>query len=157
MRLLYGMVLLGSLLLSRGASAQAPKGVDSLLLARHFLFLVQSSTTYNGQFRQETPGFFFVRLAGDSLTSYLPYYGRLYSMPTALQTIHSPYDFVSTGFTYDLHPQRKGKDLEVLFRDQKDGRIYRFSIGSSGDATLSVRSSFRDLMTYSGTIVAPDR
>jgi hypothetical protein len=97
----------------------------------------------------------------DTITSYLPYFGRAYIAPT------NPYSadgfgikFKSTNFNYNVTEIKKGS-WEVVIKpkssnisDMTDVQTLRLSIYDNGYATLYVNSTNREPISFNGTIEA---
>ena len=97
--------LFGSLVISFVmAQAQDKAGVKSLIESKRFTFKVQTVLPISGSITQAT-GEYEIRLYGDSLISYLPYFGRAYSAPMPGES--GGFNFTSTKFEYKIKVKKK--------------------------------------------------
>ena len=122
---------------------------QELVLSRRFEFIPQTMMPMSGGTRTLTPDYNLV-LSGDSLTSYLPFFGRAYRI--------NPGDeggirFVSTSFDYNLKT-KKNKGWEISFRpkDTRDVRQLNLTVFDNGYASLFVNSNNRQGIHYYGYI-----
>lgn len=136
---------------SRSDVSIEPGATGKLIRAQTFVFKVRNATPFNGQMQQLAPGNYYVSVSRDSVVCYLPYFGRVWTLPT--DVTHMGIDFTSTGFQYTTRQRKKDQEVLITFSDRRDVRELRFSIDDDGYATLRVRSTSRDQMSYDGTIV----
>src|SRR5215213_6840039 len=87
-------------------------GTSSLIEGKLFAFKVQTISPASGTTRQSTSDY-DLRILGDSLISYLPYFGRAYSAPMPGES--GGYNFTSTKFEYAINNKKKG-GWEILIR-----------------------------------------
>lgn len=132
--------------------AQDKAQIKSLIDSKRFAFKVQTVLPTSGSIRQ-TNDEYDLRLYGDSLISYLPYFGRAYSAPMPGES--GGFNFTSTQFEYSIKQKRKG-GWEILLRpkDVRDVREYYLTVSEKGYASLRVTSVNRQPISYSG-IIAP--
>ena len=124
--------------------------VQELVNSKNFVFKVQTVSPMVGGTRQITSDY-DVRLMGDSLISYLPYFGRAY---TAVYGESGGYNFTSTNFEYKAKARKKGGwEISVEPGDTRDVREMNFTISENGYATLFVTSNNRQPISYNGYIV----
>lgn len=121
----------------------------TLVESKKFIFKVQTVLPTGGSNVQVTSDY-DIKLNGDSLVSYLPYFGRAYSadygQPGGL-------NFTSTKFQYNLKSKKKGGwDITIKPTDIKDVRQMFLSIGENGYASLQVISNNRQTISYYGYI-----
>lgn len=94
---------------------------------------------------------FFIELRGDTVCSYLPYFGRAYSASigdrSTLDFKARPADFSSGG------TPGGGRRIEFKVRTVED--LFRFSIeiDADGRAAISVQPQRRDRISFSGDVV----
>jgi hypothetical protein len=117
---------------------------------KHFVFTAQTVLPLVGAMRQLTSEY-DVKLSGDSLITYLPYFGRAYG------PINPGDDggikFTSTKFDYKTKARKKGGwDIMITPKDNRDVRQLNFTISASGYATLQVSSNNRQSISYNGYI-----
>ncbi len=94
---------------------------------------------------------FFIELRGDTVCSYLPYFGRAYSASigdrSALDFEARPTDFSSGG--------TPGGGRRIGFKVRTVEDLFRFSIeiDADGRASISVQPQRRDRISFSGDVV----
>lgn len=94
-----------------------------------------------------------VRIAGDSLTSFLPYFGQSYRADMTGEN-RSPLDYESTITHYETKQTKKDRfGIWLKTRNRTELLTYRIEIYTNGKATLDVVSSDRDPISFSGTMV----
>ncbi len=123
--------------------------VKELVSDRTFRFIPQTAFPMGGTPRQLTPGF-DLSIAGDSLNTYLPYFGRAFTAP---EPGGGGFRFISKDFNYEVK-QKKQQSLEVMIRpaDHDDVRQMIFRIYENGTATLQINSNNRQPIHFNGYI-----
>lgn len=94
-----------------------------------------------------------IRLKGDSIMSYLPYFGRAYRSNIA-NNDRSPLSFNST--VTDMTIKRgKKKDYVLVFKTRNDSELleYTLTIFPNRQASLTVNSSDRESINFGGDLV----
>ncbi|WP_163356139.1 DUF4251 domain-containing protein [Dysgonomonas sp. 25] len=99
-------------------------------------------------------GDYSVRLSGDTLDVYLPFFGRAYSAPMNLG--EGGYKFVSTDFDYEVTSQKKGMYTVTvtpndITNNDIQGTVLFFDLGTNGYGSLRVRSNNREMISFTGT------
>jgi hypothetical protein len=88
---------------------------------------------------------------GDSIVSFLPYFGRAYSAP--LDPTKGGIQFTSTDFEYDQTARNKGGwIINIKPRDVQDVRQLTLTVTQSGSASLQVISTNRQGISFNGRI-----
>lgn len=124
--------------------------VQKLITSKRFVFKAQSALPMGQVSRQLTPEY-EVKLSGDSIVAYLPYFGRAYS---ATYGERGGIDFTSTKFDYKIKQRKKGGwDVTIKPANTKDIQELSFFISESGSATLIVTSNNRQPISFNGYIV----
>jgi len=125
--------------------------VKALVESKNFVFKVQSVQPLGGPGRQTT-GEYDLKFLGDSIVSYLPYFGRAYSAPDPGDP--GGINFTSTAFEYKAKPKKKGGwNIEINPSDTKDVRQLNLTVSDSGYSQLQVTSNNRQSISYYGYIV----
>jgi hypothetical protein len=93
-----------------------------------------------------------LRISGDSLVSYLPYFGRAYSAPAPGE--RGGFNFTSSKFDYVIVPRKKGWEINIKPKDVNDVREFALSVSEKGYATLRALSNNRQPISYTGYIAA---
>lgn len=116
-----------------------------------FSFEPQTVIPMTGGARQLSPAEFDLRVHSDSLISYLPYFGRAYSISPGEE---GGLRFTSTVFEYKAKKEKKGWQVTIVPRDARDVRQLSLHISETGFATLQVNSTNRQPISFSGYVVA---
>lgn len=117
---------------------------------KHYTFRVRTIMPANGRTRQATTEWDFT-VSGDSIISYLPYFGRAYTAPIGRTT--DPLNFTSTEFSYNATRGKKGQWLiEIKPKDQSEIRSMNLNISEKGYGTLYVTHQNRQNISYSGKV-----
>ena len=91
-----------------------------------------------------------IRLSGDTLYSYLPYYGRAYSVPYGGGKgliFNAP--IRDMGVSY---PKKGLTRIDILVQNEEDQYIYMIDLLDNGHADLLVRSREREQISFSGEL-----
>lgn len=110
--------------------------VNPLSMPSHYL-----TTTYT------------LRLSGDSVCSFLPYFGRAYRSNPA-NNDRSPLTFNSPVTGSTIVKGRK-KDYTIVFKTRNETELFEYTlkIFLSGQAYLTVNSSDRETISFNGSVV----
>lgn len=105
-----------------------------------------------GRTRTITPDY-SVEIRNDSVFSYLPYFGRAYTLPYGGG---NGLIFNAPLIEYKAEYHKKGKaEIEFTTRSEEDRFTYRITIFSNGSASISVNSTNRQPISYQGRLVLP--
>ena len=89
-----------------------------------------------------------IRLSGDTLYSYLPYFGRAYTVPygggKGLHFQAPLQDYVVS------HPKRDLTVIQLLVTNDEDQYHYMIELYDNGRANLTVRATEREQISFSG-------
>src|SRR5690349_475801 len=112
--------------------------IKQLIESKKYAFMAQSVSPLRGSTRQLTPEY-DVRVIGDSLVTFLPYFGRAYSAPINSE---GGIKLTTTKFDYKVQPAKKG-GYEITFApvDNSEVRQLRLSVSANGYAQLQVISN----------------
>src|SRR5690349_21534324 len=120
------------LLLAAGLTADAQKSGDelkNLIQNKTYVFEPRAVIPTGGPTRQLNYNY-ELSLKGDTLVSYLPYFGRSY---TANFSSEGPMDFRSTNFEYEITDRKKGGwEIMMLPTDTKEVRQMRLTVMDNG-------------------------
>jgi hypothetical protein len=122
-----------------------------LVESKKYVFKVQTVIP-TGSSNIQVTGDYDIKLIGDSLVTYLPYFGRAYSAPDYGQP--GGINFTSTEFEYNLEAKKKGWNITIKPSDTRDVRQLFLSIGETGYASLQVISNNRQPISFYGYITA---
>jgi len=95
-------------------------------------------------------GDYFVRVSGDSVSSYLPYMGRAYR---ASYNGGNPLDFDGPMLTYESGVgKRNASIVQFTARSEQEVLAYRIVLYANGEADVDVASNNRDFISYKGRV-----
>lgn len=126
--------------------------IKKLIENKNFVFVAQSASPTGAPLRQLSYGF-DLSVLGDSVVSYLPYFGRAYSAP--MDPTDGGFRFTSTNFDYTVTDRKKGGwDIIIKPKDAKDVREMALTTFDNGSSTLRVMSNNRQPISFNGYIAA---
>jgi hypothetical protein len=133
------------------AQAQDDKAaIRAAIEAKQFVFQAYTMVPGYGSIRQLGGDNYNVKLAGDSLISYLPYFGRAYTAPVGTQ---SGLRFTSTAFDYTIRNKKKGGwAISIKPKDVTDVREFSLSVSETGHARLLALSNNRQPVSFNGKV-----
>ena len=125
--------------------------VKDAVAARQFVFDAQKVLPTGARARQVSGERYNLRVSGDSLVSYLPYFGRAYSTS---YNGESGIKFTSTDFDYSVkNTKRGGWEISLRPKDVTDFREFVLTVFENGSAMLRALSNNRQPISYNGTVV----
>jgi hypothetical protein len=135
------------------AQADRTAAIKGLVDAKSYDFHATTATAMDGMVKSLTSDY-LVKMAPDSISGSLPYFGRA-SAPTM---DGDGINFTTKDFSYDARPTKKG-GWEITIRPNDDGKrsvsqLY-FSIRSNGLTTIRVMAPNKDPITFDGEITSP--
>ena len=128
---------------------QKENHIKSLIESKNYVFKAQTVFPLGGRSRILTSDY-DLRILGDSVVAYLPYFGRAYSAP--IDPSQGGIHFTSTQYDYKMQPNKKGWNITILPKDTRDARELSLNITTSGYATLMVSSNNRQSISFNGYI-----
>jgi hypothetical protein len=146
-------MLISSFLILGPAFAQASKEttLQQAIQSKHFIFKAQSAFPMRGGMRQLTSEY-DLKVNGDTLTAYLPYFGRAYIAP--IDPTKGGIQFTSTQNEYTLQTKKKNSEITIVPKNIQDVHKLFLNISSHGNASLQVISNNRDPITFNGYVEA---
>ena len=123
--------------------------VKKLVEGKDFIFKAQTASPLGGMTRQLTTEY-DLRVIGDSMITYLPYFGRAYTAPLPGST--GGINFTSTDFAYSVSEKKKGGWEIRITPSGNDVRQLFLTVSESGYATLQVLSTNRQSISYNGYV-----
>ena len=120
-----------------------------LLDSKNYMFVTKNANPSRGRTVSITG--YTVKITGDTIVSFLPYYGRTYI--ANLDNQKSPYDFTQVAESYNLTKVKKGYKVELNLKKEMESITYSFDISETGFASLTAISSSRQPINYTGDIV----
>lgn len=96
--------------------------------------------------------YYDVKVGTDTVTAYLPYYGRAYRAP--MDPREGGYRFTSTDFEYQAQPGNREGNWQVVVKINDLDRpvTFRFDIWENGSARLDVTDVDRQQISFQGEI-----
>lgn len=93
-----------------------------------------------------------IQVHGDTLRSYLPYYGRAYQIPYGGG---KALDFSEHIQRYALTQGKKGeRQLQMWVENDEDAYVYTLKVYAGGNIDLTVESHQRDRIRFTGRLTA---
>jgi hypothetical protein len=122
----------------------------SLLESKHYMFVAQQALPLSEGMRILTSPY-DVRVMGDTVISYLPYFGRAYS--AVIGTTDEGLNFTSKKSDYEQKPAKKGGwTVTIKPRNQNIVQNMVFLISESGATSLQVNCRDRQGISFNGYI-----
>jgi hypothetical protein len=124
--------------------------IKNMVDSSQFVFVAERMTPLRGRTRFLT-SYYTVKVNKDSLTCFLPFFGRAFLAP--VDPLNGGIQFSSVNFTYKVVPKNPN-EWEVLIKpnDYQDVQQLYFTIFSNGTANLNVVNTHRDPISFSGHI-----
>jgi hypothetical protein len=126
------------------------QAVQTLVASKHYRFVPQTAFPSRGSTKIFN-GDFELIVATDTLTAYLPYFGRAYT--ASIGSTDGPLDFRTTEFKYTITEGKKGGwEVTMTPKNAGDARQLSLSITKDGYASLQVMSNNHDPISFNGYI-----
>ena len=120
----------------------------NLVESRNFMFVPRTANPMGGRTVNLTTDF-ELTMNNDSVSSYLPYYGRAY---TAAYGGESPMNFNLPVNDYSSEKTKKGFEIKFSVKNANDLLNFTFQIMETGSTTLQVNSTNRQSISYFGSL-----
>ena len=137
------------LIVSQLGFAQKTEEIKDLLESKTYVFKAINVNPMNGS-SISLDGSFSVKIDNDTIVSYLPFYGRAYSIAYGSRV--SGMDFTQPIENYTFEKSKKGYLIKVKIKNGSDSLDYTFHISENGTSTLNVNSINRQSISYYGNI-----
>jgi hypothetical protein len=125
-----------------GYAQEGKASLKSAIENKRFVFTAQTVLPTGGGMRQVSGENYDVRVFGDSLIAYLPYFGRAYAAPVGDEG--GGIKFTSTHFDYSFKNKKKGGwEIFIKPKDTRDLREFMLSVSEKGYASLRAISNNR--------------
>lgn len=135
--------------MSSSEKAKIALRVDSMIDARKFKITISMMNALRGNTRPVSPEF-YLRINGDSLFSYLPYFGRAYSVPYGGG---KGLNFDSMIDEYNVEKKKKDcTSIVLMTKNNEDYYKYRINIYDNGHADIIVIPQRRDQISFEGEV-----
>ena len=128
-------------------AAEQAKAVKAALQERNYQIAVNRMYPLRGASKSLSYGY-SVEVCNDSLISYLPYFGRAYSVPygggNGLNFSAPIRNYKESQTKSDL------RHIEIDVKNDEDTYLYTLDIFDNGSTTIDVRSRQRERISFSG-------
>lgn len=126
----------------------------ALLESKNYVFEATQALP-SGMRTVNLDGSYDIKIEGDEVICYMPFYGRAYS--AGYGGGEGPFDFTLPIKNYKKEDAKKG-GYQVQFdvKNKNDNINFSFQIGNTGSASLVVTSTNRESISFYGDIVADD-
>lgn len=124
--------------------------INDKVESKNYIFVPQTAIPTSG--RSVSLNYSYsLKVSKDSVSSYLPYFGRAYSAP--MSSDDSGIKFISTDFDYKISEKKKGVwDVSIVTKDTKRKYNLTLKVGGAGYTTLTVLENDRQPITFYGKI-----
>jgi hypothetical protein len=128
--------------------------VKKMILDQSFTFVPTHALPLGGGSIQLSYSF-EAEIKGDSIFSYLPFFGVAYHVEYGGR--NSAFDFSLPVENYEMEEDRNGYRIKLEIKNKIDYITYSFHISELGYSTLNVTSTNRQAISYYGSIQKPDK
>lgn len=153
-KLILGMAVLAFANFATGQDTKEEKAgtIQKMVDSRRFVFKAQAALPSRGRMVHLNTDY-ELAVSGDTLRSFLPYYGRAYTAP--MDGRGGGIDFTSTNYEFSTKRRKKG-GWEINFkpRDVNDVREMILTVFENGPSSLRVYSNNREVISYNGYLAA---
>jgi hypothetical protein len=130
--------------------------VTNMLKSMNYIFVANSVSTQQGVTSPLNGSIYDLNISKDTVKAFLPYFGQMYSAP--MDAGKGGIKLISTDFVYQAKVNKKGAwDISIKPKDQNsagagDVSLFRLSVYADGYASLYVRSTDREPISFDGYI-----
>jgi len=145
---------------AQNSKADKKEKIKNMVEGNHYVFEADYAIPQRGGSRQLTD-LYDLTISKDSITAYLPYFGRAYMAPNP-GSDEGGIKFTTTNFSYNEKQGKKGGwEISIKPKDNnmnswRDVQQMQLDISVDGYASLVVISSHRDAITFQGSVVAKE-
>lgn len=151
--LLFAVIVLTACRTTQTAAEKEAKAMEIRTAIENFRFTFNASYAYPTRY----PAIYLssnydVKVSPDTLTVYLPFYGRAYRAP--ISPDENGYRFTSTDFDYKIISEKKTGNhiIEIKINDQRRDLRFNFDIWENGAARLNVSDIDRQAISFQGEV-----
>jgi hypothetical protein len=136
--------------------------ISKMVMDTSYIFEANYATPLTGGQRNLTSDYDF-KVTKDTITAFLPYFGRAYLAPSNPTTNEGGIKFTSTNYSYSLKQRKNGnwviiiKPKDTNISDWRDVQSLTLDISADGYASLQVISTNRDAISFNGEIVGIEK
>lgn len=128
--------------------------VRNMILDKSYVFIPTHAMPLGGGSIQLSYTF-EAEVKGDSIFSYLPFYGVAYHVEYGGR--NSAFDFSLPMEKYEMEEDGKGYQIKLEVKNKMDYITYSLFVSEMGYATLNITSTNRQAISYYGRIEKPER
>ena len=132
---------------------QKREEINNLLENRTFIFVPTHAMPLGGGNIYLNHSF-DAEVKGDTLISYLPFYGVAYRVEYGAR--NSAFDFTQPIQEFNLEKDNNGYRINFDVKNKMDYLTYNFQISELGFATLNITSTNRQAISFYGRIEPPE-
>ena len=124
--------------------------IEQMLAEKHYTVDVKMMYPRGGRAENVTSNY-SLEIKGDTLVSYLPYFGRAYNVPYGGG---KGLNFSAPVSSYEMKKEKNGKTYIMMRADNGEDVIdYQLEIFDNGQTTIDVTAREREPISYSGEII----
>ena len=128
--------------------------IENQIQNKDFTFVARWVNPIRSIPRQLTD-YYDLKISGDSIITFLPYFGRAYTAP--LDPTNISINLSSTVSEYTVTKRKKHEwDIVIKPKDQTDIQSFLLSVFDNGAAYLSVTSTNREPISFNGNLEEKD-
>jgi hypothetical protein len=136
------------------SQSERAQTVKQQIESRHYMVAVNRMTPLSGPSRQLTSSY-SLTIKGDTVISYLPYFGQAYSVPYGGG---KGLNFEAHITVYTLSFDAKGTALiSFQTRSEDDTYLYRIQIFNNGSSSIHVTPNNRQIIHFYGNLEQKER
>ena len=120
-----------------------------MIESRNYIFKAQMANPQNSASRQLTSEY-DLTISGDTIISYLPYFGRAYVAPA--NSSEGGIKFTSTNSEYNTVRDDKGWEITIKPKHAREVQELFLRVFDNGNATLQVISTNRQGISFNGYV-----
>src|SRR5687767_9865112 len=133
------------------AQEKKEPSTQQIVESKNYIFKAESVNPQRGRFRQLTSEYDVV-VTSDTVTAYLPYFGRAYSAP--INPSEGGIKFTSSDFEYTVEKKkRRSWQIMIKPKDASDIQAVYLTIFDNNKATVRVNSLNRESISFNGYII----
>ena len=125
--------------------------VERAVSSRQLKIEVTTMSTQRYGSHMVTPDF-FVAMRGDTLESYLPFFGRAYALPYGSPSQGLNFTSLIKGYRQSAL-KHNGMRMELEVASQEDRYRYQIDVYPNGKAYIRVQGQERDAVSFDGELV----
>ena len=144
------IVLLAGIAYSGSTQDKSETSAKALIESKSFVFKAESVSPPRGRFTHLTSNYDLI-VAGDSVTAFLPYFGRAFSAP--ITPSEGGIKFTSVNNEYETAKRKKdGWEIVIRPKDGNDVQALYLTVFDNKRASLRVNSVNRESISFNGYI-----